>query len=316
MENIDSISVVIPCYKSDQTIAKVVALTKDEFRKLNISNYQFVLVNDCSPDNGKTISQLKTLAQNDDTVTVIDLARNAGQHNAVMAGLNYAAGDYILCMDDDMQTHPSQIKILLNEILNGYDVVYGFYPEKKHNKFRNIGSKINYLTVRLLIGKPKSLKSSSFFIMKSFIKDYIINYNCSYSYLPGLVLRTTKNISCVPVKHFEREVGKSGYTFKALLKLYSNILGFSVVPLKLCTYCGYIVSGLSMLGAVVVLIEKLFVNTGMAMGWPSTIIIICFMFGLSFIFLGLIGEYIGRMFMSSTNTPQYVIREVYHGEEK
>ncbi|MBQ2696771.1 MAG: glycosyltransferase family 2 protein [Clostridia bacterium] len=302
-------SVVIPCYKSACSIEKVVTLTREEMQNLGEPDVEFILVNDCSPDEGKTSSVLRKMAEEQADVTVIELAKNSGQHNAVMAGLNYASGDYIIAMDDDMQTHPSQLKILIDEIYKGYDVVYGYYPEKKHNLFRNFGSYINYLSARILLGKPKHLKTSSFWVMRKFVRDTIIEYKNSYAYLQGLILRTTRNISSVPIKHFKREYGTSTYTLKALFRLYSSIIGFSLVPLRLCTYCGYFFSAVGMLAALGILIRKI-MHPAMAMGWPSTMCAISFFFGLTFLFMGLIGEYIGRIFLGLNREPQYVVREV------
>lgn len=306
-------SVVIPCYKSDKTIEKVVCLTSEEFGRLGIDDYEFVLVNDCSPDGGLTREKIREIVGKYNCVTGVDLAKNAGQHNAIMAGLNHATGDYIIAMDDDMQTHPSQLGILIDEIHKGYDVVYGYYPEKKHSLFRNFGSFINYWSVRILIGKPKEIKTSSYWVMRKFVRDNIIEYNNSYTYLQGLILRTTRNISSVPIKHFEREVGKSNYTLKALIRLWSSILGFSIVPLRLTTYAGYFFSAVGIIAALVIVIKKL-INPDMAMGWPSMMSAMSFFFGLSFLFTGLVGEYIGRMFLGMNREPQYIVREVLKGE--
>lgn len=226
-----------------------------------------------------------------------------------MAGLNYAQGDLLIAMDDDMQTHPSQLHFLLEEIEKGYDIVYGYYPDKKHSTFRNFGSFLNYITVRILIGKPKDMKTSSYWVIRKFVRDYVIQYQSPYTHLQGLFLRTTRNISCVPIKHFEREVGQSGYTLKKLIQLYSNIMGYSVVPLRLSTYCGYFFSILSILGALIIVIRKL-VNPMMALGWPSMMCAICFFSGLIMLFMGTIGEYLGRMFLGMNKQPQFVVREV------
>ncbi len=307
-------SVVIPCYKSDQTIEKVVRLTHEELDRLGLHDHEFVLVNDCSPDGGKTITALRETAKKYSFVTVIDLAKNAGQHNAIMAALNYAEGDYIIAMDDDMQTHPSQLGILIAEIHKGYDVVYGYYPDKKHSGFRNLGSRINYWSSRILIGKPKDLQSSSYWVMRRFVRNNMIRYKNSYAYLQGLILRTTRNISCVPIKHFEREVGTSTYTLKALFRLWSSIIGFSIVPLRTATYCGYFFSAVGIIAAIVIVIRKL-LNPAMAVGWPSMMSAMSFFFGLSFMFMGLIGEYAGRMFLGMNKEPQYVVREVIKGDK-
>lgn len=302
-------SVVIPCYKSGTTIEQVVKTTIEELKNLGETDVDFILVNDCSPDEGKTSTVLRKLAEEIDCVTVIELAKNSGQHNAVMAGLNYASGEYIIAMDDDMQTHPSQIKYLLDEMKKGYDVVYGYYPEKKHSLFRNFGSYINYLSGRILLGKPKEIKTSSFWVMKRFVRTSIIEYKNSYAYLQGLILRTTRNIGCVPVKHFERAQGTSTYTLKALFRLWSSIIGFSLTPLRMCTYCGYFFAVVGVFAAIGIVIAKI-LNPAMAMGWPSLMSAISFFFGLSFLFMGLIGEYVGRIFLGLNNEPQYVVKEI------
>ncbi len=302
-------TIVVPCYKSSATIRKVVEMTSEELDRLGRHDYEFVLVDDRSPDEGATLRTLTDLARDYSFVKVVSLAKNAGQHNAVMAGLNYAKGDLIIAMDDDMQTHPSQLQYLLSEIDKGYDIVYGYYPEKKHSPFRNFGSYLNYMTVRILIGKPKDMKTSSYWVIRKFVRDYVIQYNSPYTHLQGLFLRTSRNISCIPIKHFEREVGQSGYTFKKLLQLYSNIMGYSVVPLRVSTYCGYFFSLLSILGAVFIIIKKL-LNPAMAIGWPSMMVAICFFGGLIMLFLGMIGEYLGRMFLGMNHQPQFVVREI------
>lgn len=307
-------SVIIPCYKSSKTIRKVVELTSAEFSRLGIQDFEFVLVDDYSPDGGATLTVLKELAADYPFVTAVSLAKNAGQHNAVIAGLNYASGDYLIAMDDDMQTHPSQLQYLIAEIEKGYDIVYGYYPKKKHSLFRNFGSFLNYMTVRILIGKPKDMKTSSYWIIRRFVRDYVIQYKSPYTHLQGLFLRTTRNISCIPIKHFEREVGQSGYTLKKLVQLYSNIMGYSVVPLRLATYCGYFFSLTSILGAIGIIIRKILVPS-MAIGWPSMMCAICFFSGIIMLFLGLIGEYLGRMFLGMNQQPQFVVRQIYTAKD-
>ena len=176
-------SVVIPCYRSDQTIEHVVDQTREEMVRLGRANVEFVLVNDCSPDGGKTIQVLRKMAAEHRDVKVIDLARNSGQHNALMAALRHADGDVIIGMDDDGQTHPSQLGKLFETFDQGYDMVYGYYPEKKHNWFRNLGSKFNDLTINMMINKPKDVRTSSYFLVRKFVRDYAIQYNGSYTYL-------------------------------------------------------------------------------------------------------------------------------------
>lgn len=302
-------SVIIPCYKSDQTIRKVVELTMAEFEKMGRTEYEFVLVDDYSPDGGKTVAALRGLVRDYDCVKVVELAKNSGQHNAVLAGLNYASGDILIAMDDDMQTHPSQLPKILDELDKGYDIVYGYYPQKKHSRFRNFGSYVNYMTVRILLKKPKDLKTSSFWAIKRFVRDYAVEYRSAYTHLQGVFLRITRNISSVPVEHFEREVGTSNYTMKKLLQLWSNIMGFSIVPLRLATILGYFFSFVGLVGAIAVIVRKI-IRPVTYIGWPSMMVGVCFFSGLILMFMGLIGEYIGRIFLSISNNPQFVVRQI------
>ena len=309
-------SVVIPCYKSEQTIETVVQSTLEEMGRMGRKEIEIVLVNDCSPDEGKTIAKLKELSKKYSCVKVIDLAKNVGQHNAMMAGLRNASGDVIISMDDDMQTRPSELSKMFQTFDKGYDVVYGCYPEKKESPFRLFGSWVNKVCVTYCLQKPKEIKSSSFWIMRKFVKDSIIEYRGAHTYLLGLILRTTHNIKSVEVQHFEREIGTSGYTLKSLIGLWSNIIGFSTKPLHLAMQCGYLLAGGSFLAAIVVIIKKI-LNPAITVGWASTIVAIFFSLGIILLFMGLIGEYAGRMYLHVNNEPQYVIREkINFNEEK
>ena len=308
-------SIVIPCYCSSHTIGQVVRETAAKMEEIGRIPFEFILVDDCSPDDGATVRELHALCDEFPNVTAVELAINAGQHNATMAGLNYASGDAIISMDDDMQTHPSQLPLLFEEFDKGYDVVYGYYKDKKHSGFRNFGSWVNYTTVRILIGKPKDMKTSSFWIIKKFVRDYVIQYKSHYTHLQGLFLRTTRNIASVPVEHFDRGYGQSGYTFKKLIELWSNIMGYSIVPLRIATRAGVFFAILGILGAIAIVLKKIFAPTS-AVGWYSVMVSICFFSGLIMLFLGLIGEYLGRMFQNMSNNPQYVVRQVYRKKKK
>lgn len=302
-------SVIIPCYKSDRTIGKVVDLTISQFESMGIREYEFVLVDDHSPDEGKTVKVLRELTAKHPCVISVELAKNSGQHNAIMAGLNYASGDILIAMDDDLQTHPSQLPVILAKLDEGYDIVYGYYLHKQHSKFRNFGTFMNYWTTRILLQKPRDMKTSSFWAIRRFVRDYAVQYPCESTHLQGVFLRITRNIGSVPIEHFKREVGESGYTFKKLLHLWGNIIGFSIVPLKAATYCGFLFSLIGLVLAVAVIIRKI-LHPVIALGWPSMMAAICFFSGVNLMFLGLIGEYIGRIFMSISNNPQFVVRRV------
>lgn len=308
-------SIIVPCYKSAHTIRQVVELTAAKMEEMGRTPYEFVLVDDYSPDGGDTICELRAIADDHPYVRVVELAQNAGQHNAVMAGLNYAEGDVLIAMDDDLQTHPSQLPAMFEEFDKGYDIVYGYYPEKHHSLFRNFGSWVNSTSVRILIGKPKDLKTSSFWIIRKFVRDYVIQYRSHYTHLQGLFLRTTRNIASVPVEHFDRAYGSSGYTFKKLISLWSNIMGYSIVPLRIAQRTGIFFAILGIIGALAIVLKKIFAPTS-AVGWYSMMVSICFFSGLIMMFLGVIGEYLGRMFKGMTNDPQFVVRQVYTGRKE
>lgn len=310
-------SIVIPCYNSSHTIRKVVEETAEEMTSLGRTPFEFVLTDDCSPDGGETLAVLESLADEYPYVKVVELAKNAGQHNASMAALNYAEGDFIISMDDDGQTHCSQLPKLFAKIDEGYDLVFGYYEDKKHSGFRNFGSWLNFETVRILIGKPKDMKTSSFWIIRKYVRDYIVQYKSQYTHLQGLFLRTVAHdrIASVPVDHFERAYGTSNYTMKKLVGLWSNIMGFSTVPLRMAQRVGAFMSALGIIGAIYIFIRKL-LHPSIAMGWSSMMVAMFFFSGMIIFFLGIIGEYIGRMFQNLSNAPQFVVKNVYEGKDK
>lgn len=293
----------------------MVNTTVEEMNKMGRTHFEFVLVNDCSPDAGATIKKLKELAQAHHYVKVIDLAKNSGQHNAMMAGLRSAGGDTFISMDDDMQTRPSELFKMFKVFDEGYDVVYGEYPEKKESLFRRFGSWVNKMCAVVFLGRPKNLKSSSFWIIRKYVRDGIISYDGAHSYLLGLILRTTSNITQVKVEHFERESGQSGYNFKTLLKLWSNIIGFTVKPLRLAMQAGMTISLLSILYTIYVFVNKI-INPTIDAGWSSIMIGIFFSLGVELLFIGLIGEYVGRTYMHINKEPQYIIKAKYNFELK
>ena len=305
-------SVVIPCYKSSHTIRQVVEEAAKELARLGRTPYEFILVDDFSPDDGATVTELQALAEQYNFVTAVALAHNVGQHNALICGLNYAEGDVIIFMDDDMQTHPSQLDTMISSLDDSCDVVYGYYADKKHSGFRNFGSWFTHMSVRILIGKPKDMKTSSFVVMRKYVRDSIIKYPAHYTQMQGLILRTVSasRIKSVPIQHFDRAYGESGYTLKKLLSLWSNISGFSIVPLQVSKRMGVFISICGLLGLIWLLFRKIVSKTKI-LGWTSTMMTIIFFSGIILLTLGLVGEYVGRMFLTMGNYPQYVVRDIY-----
>ena len=305
------LSFVIPCYGSETTIGIVVNEIIATLRQRPQYEYEIILVNDCSPDN--VWESIRALALSDPHITGICLAKNFGQHSALMAGYRACSGDLIISLDDDGQTPASE---LFNKMEEGWDVVYASYEHKMHSGFRNFGTWMNEKMTESLIGKPKGLKVTSYFVMRRFIADEILRYQNAYPYIEGLIFRATKHITNVPVTHHSRMVGESGYTFGKLLALWFNgFTAFSVKPLRIATVCGTASAFLGFCYGIYVVIRKL-VDPAIEMGWSSIIASIFFIGGLILVMLGLIGEYIGRIYISLNNAPQYTIREVVRQDQE
>ncbi len=308
------VSFVIPCYRSENIVGNVVNEIEATMNTLGKYEYEVILVNDCSPDG--TLNTIRRLCQEKHFVRGISFARNFGQHAALMAGLRQSEGDYVVCLDDDGQSPADEVGKLLDKLEEGYDAVYASYAHKQHSAFRNWGSKLNGWMTRIMLGKPKELYISSYFAVQRFIVEDMIRYENSYPYVIGLVLRATKNIANVPVNHREREEGSSGYTFKKLLGLWLNgFTAFSVLPLRLATTIGGVCAGCGFIYGIYTVIKK-FVNPEVPMGFSSMMAAIVFFGGMIMVMLGLVGEYIGRIYISMNNSPQYVIKERINAEKK
>lgn len=301
------VSFIIPCYASEHTISSVVQEINETMEKLKKYQWEIILVNDASPD--KTFSVIKKLCKENDNITGLDMARNFGQHAAIMAGFHCMSGDIAVCLDDDGQTPADEVGKLLEKIEKGYDAVYATYGEKKHSVLRNLGSKINKRMTESLLGKPKKLYVSSYFAAKRFVVEEVKKYQYKYPYVLGLVLRTTKNICNVTVQHRERQVGQSGYSMRKLLALWVNgFTAFSVKPLRVATISGVLAAVVGGVYAIWTIIKK-FTNPAVPVGWSSTIAIMLILGGMILFVLGMLGEYIGRIYICINNSPQYVVRE-------
>ena len=305
-----SISFVIPCYRSEVTLPGVIKEIKDTMKQMPDYTYDIILVNDCSPD--ETFSVIEKLCKENDNITGINLAKNFGQHSALMAGFHHAKGDIVVCLDDDGQTPACEVGKLLEGIQSGADVVYAKYQHKHHSGFRNFGSHINELMARIMLGKPKNLQVSSYFAAKKFVVKEMLRYEYAYPYVIGLVLRSTKNIINVDINHRDREYGASGYTLGKLLSLWFNgFTAFSVKPLRIATMTGTIFAFLGFAYGIYTIIKKIFIQPPeLVVGFSALMSMIVFMGGMLMLMLGLVGEYMGRMYISMNNSPQFVIKEI------
>jgi glycosyltransferase involved in cell wall biosynthesis len=301
------LSVVVPVYNAERTIA---ALTQqligaDHHR----GAMQIVLVNDGSRDRSHDICS--GLAEKfPDVVTYLRLAKNFGEHNAVMAGLRRALGAYIVIMDDDLQHRPEDAIRLFEEArAKGFDLVYSYFPHREHSWFRRLGSRFNGWVANFMLDKPKDLYLSSFKCMSRWLVQEIIKYRGPYPYVDGLALRCTRNIGRVEVVHRQRQVGRSGYTLRKLIGLWGSMfVSFSVMPLRVSTLLGFVLIGLSAVGTVWVVIEKLS-GRHVPEGWPFLAIITMLFAGVQLMILGIVGEYLGRLYLAVNETPQAVVQD-------
>jgi len=270
---------------------------------------EFVLVDDGSKDQSAAVCA--ALAETYGEVKFISLRRNFGEHNAVMCALNYCRGDYAVIIDDDFQNPPSEILTLYHEACKGYDVVYSKYHKKRHNLFRNIGSRFNDSMATWLLRKPKDLYLSSFKVISRPVIDEIIKYKGPFPYIDGLILRVTNNFSSVYVEHSARAEGKSNYTLGKLVSLWLNMfINFSIKPLRFMSFIGFLTSLVSLILGISFIIEKAR-NPATPLGWASLAVIILFFGGIQMVFLGLLGEYVGKHYLDTNGTPQWVVKKEY-----
>lgn len=298
------LSFVIPCYGSEKTVAHVVEGIVQTVADKN--PYEIVCVNDCSPDG--VYSVLEGLAAENKCLKLVNLARNFGQHAAIMAGYHYVTGDIVINLDDDGQTDPRDCYTLIDALDEKTDIVYAKYPSKKESPFRLFGSWTAKKMSQWLCSIPKDIELNSYYACKRFVVDEMIRYENAYPYLAGLQVRATRQLGNVEVPHYEREYGRSGYSLRKLVALWMNgFTAFSVKPLRIATFIGAVTASVGFLYAVYTFVKKLLHPT-VLMGYSSLMCALLFIGGMIMLMLGLIGEYIGRIYICLNKSPQYVVR--------
>jgi undecaprenyl-phosphate 4-deoxy-4-formamido-L-arabinose transferase len=299
------LSIVVPVYRGAATIATLVGALS---RLAPDGGMEVVLVNDGSPDNSAEVCRalVRTAAV---PVLYIEHARNYGEHNAVMTGLRYASGRFVITMDDDLQNPPEEVLRLYDHArLGGWDVVYARYGRKQHARWRNLGSRFANRVADWLLDKPGGLYLSSFRCMSKLVVSSVTRYRGPYPYVDGLIMQVTQRIDSIEVRHLPRANGRSTYTLKRLVRLWLNLAtSFSLAPLRLAIFAGVAMAALGMIGAVATVFEALF-STGEPSGWASTMTVILLLSGVQFLVLGVMGEYIGRTFLSANGKPQGTVR--------
>ena len=308
------ISFVIPCYGSEKTVGKVIDEIIETVSQKKEYKYEIVCVNDHSKDN--VLEVLRKIAAKNKHVKVISFAKNMNRPSAVMAGLKYSDGDYRVVMDDDGQCPMQNLWKLLEPLEKGSDISMAKYPERKQSIFKDFGTAVNKMMTRFFLDRPKDLEFTNFMAMKSFIAEEIIKYDNPYPYLTGLLLRSTADFANVPMEERNRITGSTTFSFKKMLNLWLNgITAFSIKPLRISTFFGVICAIVGFIYGLVLIIEKI-AGVDIAVGYSSIVAILLFIGGFIMIMLGIIGEYIGRIYISINNSPQYVIKEMINFDEK
>lgn len=303
-----TLSIVVPVYNGAASVGELV----HALEALDIpGGHEIVLVNDGSPDNSREVC-VELVKTAKIPVTLVDHARNYGEHNAVMTGLRHARGKWVINMDDDLQNPPSEVVRLLTFAQeNKFEVVYTYYDEKQHAGWRNLGSQFTNWCATQLLDKPKDLYLSSFRCMSAFLVGRILDYHGPFPYIDGLILQITRDIGRLKVQHLPRAIGRSNYTIRRLVRLWLNMfVNFSVMPLRLATVTGMVLAGIGLLGVIAVFIEAL-IRRDTPPGWGSLMAAVLFLSGMQLMILGIFGEYLGRIYLTLNRKPQATVRQVF-----
>ena len=302
------ISITIPCYKSADTIGRLTAEIKKEMSLHKDYNYEIILVNDCSPDN--TFDVIKDLALKDSHIIACDLSKNFGESSALMAAFSMVSGDYVVRMDDDGEHDPKYLFKLIDKLEEGYDYVCAKFINYHHSLYKRIGSKFNYWFLTKMMDIPEGSIMSSYNVTRRYVIDEMMKYNNPRPYVDGMVWAVTTRTASVPIEHGHRYAGESGYGLKKSIALWINgVTSFSIKPLRLASLLGFLFAIAGFLIGVIVIIDKL-IHPDIEAGWTSMFATELFSSGFIMIFLGLIGEYVGRGYLINNHIPQYVIRDV------
>jgi glycosyltransferase involved in cell wall biosynthesis len=305
-----ALSIVVPVYNGAESITELV----EALEALSIAGgHEIVLVNDGSPDNSLAICR-GLVARARLPIILVDLARNFGEHNAVMAGLRHTRGAHVITMDDDLQNPPEEVERLLAFAQEtGHEVIYTYYDEKQHAAWRNLGSNFTNWVAGFVLDKPKGFYLSSFRCMSAFVVREITRYEGPFPYVDGLILQVTQDIDRLLVRHLPRAVGRSNYTLRRLLRLWmSMFVNFSVMPLRISALTGFALSVLGALGGSAAIIEALFFSP--PPGWASVFAAVLLLSGVQLMILGIVGEYIGRLYLTANKKPQSVVKTVTSGD--
>jgi undecaprenyl-phosphate 4-deoxy-4-formamido-L-arabinose transferase len=310
------ISFVIPCYRSELTIEKVYEEIVSIISERAEFDYEILTVNDYSPDN--VLQVLRKLAAKDEKVRVLDLAKNFGKHCALLAGLHNVRGELVVILDDDYQCPVNELWRMVDAIVNdGYDCVTAQYRKKKESAWKRFGASVNTKTIKWLIDPPNGIDIENYVVFRRYICDEIVKYPNPYPYIGGLIMRSTHNIKMIPMDERERgDNRRTGFTFMKSLSLYVNgLTAFSVKPLRLASILGFVFAVIGLIYGIVIIIRRL-LDPLVPLGYSSIMAVLLFAVGMIMLLLGVIGEYLGRIYISLNRSPQFVIRETVNVDKK
>ena len=301
-----SLSIVVPVYRSELILPLLVEKVQQEIGQLGLPHgFELILVNDASPDQSWRV--IRELATRYSFVRGLSLRRNFGQHNATMAGLHQARGNMVVVMDDDLQHPPEAIPRMLAALEEGYDVCYTHYNNRQHALWKKLGSAFNDWAARHLLGKPRGLYLSSFKAMRSEVVAEIIRYDGPFAYVDGLILDVTRNIHAVGINHQARHEGEGNYNLRRSVSLWLKMAtSFSILPLRIASYTGFLLSAVSLLMIVYVMVQKWMYPETPA-GWSSLIATVLLIGGVQTLSIGMLGEYLGRTYLKLNHKPQFVV---------
>ncbi len=314
-KNSTLISFVIPCYRSENTIVRVIDEIKETVESKDNFDYEIIAVNDCSPDDVYAV--LCEIAKENTKVKIINLVKNMGKHSAVLAGYSYVNGDYVVNLDDDCQSPVYNLWDLIDPLINeDYDVAIAQYDRKKESLWKRLGSDINLIASEIMLDKPKGMRFENLSVMKRFVADEMLQYRNPYPFLEGLILRVTTKIALVSMEQRNRgDENSTGFTFWKSVSLFANgFTNFSVKPLRMALVIGVMFAAVGFIYGVYIVIRR-FITQQAPMGWSSLMAVLLLATGINMLLLGVIGEYVGRIFICINDSPQYVVRNTINISE-
>ena len=304
------ISIVIPVYNSHECVAELSRQIADSLQGID---YEQIMVNDCSRDS--SWEEIQKAAAANKNLLGINLRKNGGQDSAILTGLNYASGKWVVIMDDDLQHSPYDIPKLYEEAKKGFDVVYADFDTKKQRLWKNLGSWFNGKISEIALEKPKEIYLSPFKIIARPIVQEMIKFNNLFPYIDGLIFQVTKNITQIAIEHHKRELGKSNYNLIKSIKVFLRMLfGFSTMPLAIASFMGFTSAFVGLIFAIVYLVEY-FTGKADVTGWTTLVVLILILGGLILVSLGIIGEYLGRMYLTINNYPKFIVKDTTEGKD-